>query len=267
LFLWSLKLDLLFLSEIKDIPFLSKIQFILLKYIAYAKHILFESRRKILSVNILQRKFYFHDALGVASLQRVFCESYKLKDFVSEDSIVIDVGANVGQFNFFCQQYLRAKRVISIEPLEDCFHLLKLNAKDPQDCMNGAISNEGDRLTIYVPKSSPQHSSSIRSDGEECERSVIVRAMKLDDIKDEYNIVSCDVLKIDTEGSEYDVLLSGEGLLSESNCVLVELSVYRPSTGNLFTVGEFLQQRGFRLMHLHSYSSDLSSVEGIFQRV
>jgi len=75
------------------------------------------------------------------------------------------------------------------------------------------------------------------------------------------------LLKIDTEGSEMDVLRSAGELLDKTDVVLVEMSIFRKNTGNIFAVGSFLETRGFQLHELlFAASSHPADVDGIFVR-
>jgi FkbM family methyltransferase len=265
-FIWSLRIDYTFLFKVKDIPIYEKLYFIFLKYTLFLKDKIL-GINKIQSVPVFGKNFYYSDIYGLASIQRVYCESYHLKKYIKENSIVIDVGAHIGQFCFFCHHYLKAKRIVSIEPIAECFELLKLNSFNPEDCKNYAISKDEGIVTIYVPASSSQESSYIKSDKKKYKKSFSVTAKRLDDVMDELDIKGCDLLKIDTEGSEYDVLLSAQNLLDKTDLVIVEMSVYRASAGNLFAVGNFLQTQGFSLIKLLPMTSDLSFIDGIFKRV
>ncbi len=264
--MWSLKLDFVFLFLIKELTFADKICLVLLKYIIYIRDRLAGLSDKPPYVRVFNKRFYYSDIYGLASLQRVYCESYRLKHLVKEDAVIIDVGANVGQFNFFCQHYLKAKRIISIEPVDNCFKVLQLNALDPKDCCRYAISKEIGTIRIYISNISSQHSTYIRNENEEYDNSLLVQTRTLDNLADELDIESCDLLKIDTEGSEYDILISAQRFLERANNVLVEMSVNRSSAGNLFAVGDFLQKRGFKLLELSSYNRRQSSVDGVFCR-
>ncbi len=265
--LWSFTLDGIFLFRIKGLLVKDKICFIFSKYAAYIRFAIFGLRKgELLSSKVFGRRFYYDDGFGLASLQRVYCESYKLKELVGEDAVVIDVGAHIGQFNFFCRQYLKARRVLSVEPLEGCFEVLKLNAEKPEDCVNSAVSKEDGRVTFYISEMSSQQSSYVKDEKERYSESVSVPSTRLDTLMNAMDVSKCALLKIDTEGSEYDVLQSAAKELYKVDLLLVEMSVYRASAGNLFTTGSFLQHNHFKLVKLLPASGDLTFLDGIFKR-
>ncbi|UCG78191.1 MAG: FkbM family methyltransferase [Nitrospirota bacterium] len=266
LLIWSIKLDVVFLLNIKGIHVWERVWFILIKYLYFVKDKVTGIRNKPARVSIFNREYYYDNIYGLSSLQRVYCESYEIKEWLASDPIVIDIGAHTGQFNFFCSHYLTAERVISVEPLTDCYEILKLNARNPNDCINCAIGITDDTVTMFIPEISSQHSTYIKDDNEKYRDSVDVKMKRLDDIMAEHLIDKCDLLKIDTEGSEYDVLVSAVNTLTNVDKVLVEMSVFRRSSGNMFVVGSYLQENGFRLAKLLPVSKDMQFLDGLFER-
>jgi hypothetical protein len=75
------------------------------------------------------------------------------------------------------------------------------------------------------------------------------------------------LLKIDTEGSELEVLRSAGRFLDSTDVVLVEMSIFRKNRGNMFAVGNFLEARGFRLHELiFAVCAHPADADGIFVR-
>jgi FkbM family methyltransferase len=261
---WSLKHDYTLLFRIRAIPIYQKISCIALKYLFYVKDKIVSNNTTPSRVRVFGDMYHYVDAYGIASLQRVYCESYHLKSHVKQGAVVIDVGAHIGQFNFFCRNYLKASRIVSIEPIRECYEVLKLNSRDPDDCMNIAISNERSSVHMHISKTSTQHSTYIMDDKEEYLGGFDIPAARLENVINEKQIEKCDLLKIDTEGSEYDVLLSAGNALKAIKTIYVEMSVLRKSSGNLFIIGTYLQDRGFALQELLPFNSVLAA-DGIFR--
>lgn len=264
---WSLYLDYIFLFNVKGVSLSAKLRFILLKYLIYIKNRIFGLPAVPVFATVLNQKFYYNDVYGIASLQRVYCEHYRLRDVVRNSSIIIDVGANIGQFNFFCSHYLKAQRIVSIEPLSDCYEVLKQNALRPEDCRNYAISHNAETVTIYVSKTSSQMSTTVKDANDTYAKKVVVRAIDLDVLLHDADIMKADLLKIDTEGNELDVLTSAVQCLKEVPVVLVEMSVIRSSTGSMFRTGAFLEDHGFQLYELQGINTlNPGTIECIFVR-
>jgi FkbM family methyltransferase len=264
---WSFELDCIFLFKVSGLPIIEKTRFVILKYLIYLKNRMFGVHGKHGSIKVFGSKFFYNDVYGLASLQRVYCSSYTLKALLPDHPVIIDVGANVGQFNFFCKHYLRAERVISIEPIKDCYDLLLLNSGKSADCVNKIVSTSNNEMIFYIAKRSSQLSSYIKDDNVEYIDSYSVQGARLDDILDRFDLKRADLLKIDTEGSEFEVLSSATGFLGKVDHILVEMSIFRKSSGNLFKVGGFLEERAFDLVSLATKNRERPrDVDGIFKR-
>jgi FkbM family methyltransferase len=261
--LWSLSLDFELIFRIKDISAKDKLALILLKYTKYLKDAIFGFKGDS-PVRIFQRRYYCRDIFSIASLQRVYCESHHLTKYLKTGSIIIDVGAHIGQFNFFCSHYLGAERIISIEPQQDCFETLKRNAMNTEDCIHSLISDTEGVKTFYVSHTAPQHSSYVKDPGELYQEKMEIPSRTLDSVVQEMSVHTCGLLKVDTEGSEYEVLRSAEKSMEKIDMILVELSVLRSSAGNLFATGSYIQNHGYVLAELREYSGTQKSVDAIF---
>jgi len=180
----------------------------------------------------------------------------------------MDVGAHIGQFNFFCTHYLKARRVISVEPLPDCFALLKLNALDEHDCINKAAGGEGGLVTMHVSKITTQQSSYVKSSSDTYSGKFDVAMETLDALLQRISVAGAiDILKIDTEGSEYDILCHAEKVLRQTRLVSVEMSVLRKSTGSIFKAGSMLEDMGFALRELDCFRAvNTTAANGVFVR-
>lgn len=264
---WSLKYDYIFLFQIPELKLQEKVLFIAAKYFFYLKDVLFGLRKTPAAVKVLNRTFYYNDAYGLTSLQRVYCEHYGLKKWVGINPLIVDVGAHIGQFNFFCSHYLHARRVISIEPLKDCYELLKLNAMDALDCNNEALSVGTTNVIMHISKTSSQLSTYVVNADDTYSGQFTSPAETLDILTDRLALGNIDILKIDTEGSEYDILSSGQCTLEKVRVVIVEMSILRDSTGSIFKTGELLEQHRFLLREIDCFQAiNPVMANGVFER-
>lgn len=264
--LWSLKLDCEFLFVIPGIPLLERIRFVLLKYLLFIRDRCLMSQ-DLREARVFGMRYLYNDRFGLGSLQRVYCSSWYLRRLLPEKPVVVDVGANLGQFNLFCRTYLQAERIISIEPLPSCFQLLIKNAEHPSDCINILVTEQESESRFFVACDSQLSSTILDDTGDYCGE-IMVRGMPLKRLLETSDVNRINLLKIDTEGSEMAVLRSAGELLSKTDVVLVEMSIFRKSTGNIFAVGSFLEERGFRLHELvFADGAHPADVDGIFVRV
>jgi FkbM family methyltransferase len=263
---WSLKLDKEFLFAIPGIPLPERLRIVICKYLFFLRD---RCRPGIDTrhATAFGVHYRYNDRFGLGSIQRVFCSSWKLKEILCPRPVVVDVGANLGQFNLFCREYLGAERIISIEPLPSCYQLLTKNAECPSDCINMLVTERESESRFFVACDS-QLSSMVRDEeGEYCGE-IMVHGMPLDQLLGTAGVDRINLLKIDTEGSEMDVLRSAGELIDKTDVVLVEMSIFRKSTGNMFAVGSFLEARGFRLHELvFAEGSHPADADGIFVRI
>lgn len=262
---WSLKLDFEFLFTIPGIPLHERLRLVFFKYLFYMRD---RCRTGLNTRNATAfgMNYRYNDRFGLGSIQRVFCSSWRLKEVLPPRPLVVDVGANLGQFNLFCRVYLQAERIISIEPLPMCYQLLTENAERSSDCINMLVTERESETRFFVACDS-QLSSTVRDEGGEYCDEIMVMGKPLDRLLDSAGVKRIDLLKIDTEGSEMDVLLSAGELLDRTDVVLVEMSIFRKSSGNIFAVGSFLEARGFGLHELvFAGGSHPADADGIFVR-
>lgn len=239
----------------------------MLKYYWFLKCCVLATSGRYHHARVFGLDYYFSDGYGLASLQRVYCSSYRLAEYLPEHPLILDVGANIGQFNFFCRQYLKARRIVSVEPIPDCVEILKRNCQEVDDCLEYAVTSETRPVGLFVDSISSQLSSCVRDDSKGPGREVEVQGVCLDNLVEKLGLDSIDLLKIDTEGNEYDVLLGGEKTLGKTKTILIEMSIFRKSLGNLFSIGYLIQGRGFTLVELFSLSGHHpEDADGLFVR-
>lgn len=266
---WSLRLDFELIFMVQDIPLFQRLFLIIRKYVLFLKERIFSAERGTLKHSmVLGGKSYYRNANDLASFQRVYCAAHKIKEFVPDSAVIVDVGASCGQFNHFSTHYLSAARVISIEPEKEGYRLLQLNAAVPADAISCAVSDIEGEVLFHVARESSQLSSYIVEDNVSYGDTYPVRSLKLDDLAAEMKIDKVHLLKIDTEGSEFDVLKSAEKLLSRTDLVMVEMSIFRKCSGNLFRIGDFLEKRGFVLVELSCGSGRRPrDADAVFKRI
>jgi FkbM family methyltransferase len=134
------------------------------------------------------------------------------------DFVVIDIGACVGEF---FKQYLDKPNVIihAFEPLKVNFQYLQENYSDPRvKLYPWAVSNFDGESNFYkkfkVVNGKRQYDyvtcagSSLKQDKKNVDPSVFekVKVIKISTFVRQNDIKKIDVLKIDVEGSEYDVI-------------------------------------------------------------
>jgi FkbM family methyltransferase len=153
----------------------------------------------------------------------------KRKIFSQDDPVIIDIGANIGQFLYATKTLFPKSKVYSVEPDSSVFSILQKNAKNYSGVkiFNNALSKVGKTLKFYISKEFSEWSSLKRLDGKEY-REIEVVAVRGDTLFN--NVKKVDLLKIDVEGAEYEVLLGMPKLLKRSKYLLLEVSLDRTPT-------------------------------------
>ena len=142
-------------------------------------------------------------------------DEYKLNS-VGEGRLgcVVDLGGNVGLFSARVAPY--AERVVACEPVPENFAQLKRNTQEFSNvvAVNAAVAAESGTMRIFLPRTTKRSgSSSAHLDpGHDPDSFHDARAVSFETLLQEHKISRCDLLKIDVEGSEYEILHS----LSES---------------------------------------------------
>jgi FkbM family methyltransferase len=197
--------------------------------------------------------------------------------------LVLDVGANAGQWGSRLRADGYKGRLVSFEPLPDAFaELERLIASDPLwDAHRVALGDADGTATIGVAANSwsssllPMEALHLRSAPESAyERAEEVLVRRLDVLKP--TIVGQDdrlFIKVDVQGFELAVLRGGEDVLRQAEALEVELSLVPLYTGQalLPEVVSFLHLADLSLVGLEPgfadpVSGDLLQVNALFVR-
>jgi len=198
-------------------------------------------------------------------------------------TVLLDVGANIGQFALRTRSAGYRGRIVSFEPLSAAFEELDREArKDPRwDCMKQALGRSAETTEIHISQNS--HSSSLLEIDEHHLRSAPgsayvgteeVSVVSLDSIWDQV-VMSSDrsFLKLDVQGFELEALRGAERSLSKLTGVETELSMaplYEGAPGYREVI-DHLEGGAFRLVGLDPNffdpeSGELLQADAIFIR-
>jgi FkbM family methyltransferase len=118
---------------------------------------------------------------------------------------VIDIGANIGNYSKYFIKH--GAKVYAFEPTINTFNILKSNIKNAE-CFNVLLGNSIGKTKFYYSGTSGENSA-IPQD--ELTQETEVFQTKLD----EYKFKRITLIKIDTQGMDYEVLLGAVNTIKE----------------------------------------------------
>jgi len=169
-----------------------------------------------------------------------------------EGMVFLDVGAHIGKYAVRAGSKIgKEGRIIAIEPNEDNFRVLVQNLKLNQikNCipLNIAAYNSDVELQLFVGSDSAKHS--VKENSSRGSQKVNARA--LDNVLRELKIKRVDLIKIDVEGSEYEVVKGLEKTLRNQSPQLF-IEILRSDQEKVLS---YLHEQGYREKVLYQLSS------------
>lgn len=142
--------------------------------------------------------------------------------------VVIDVGANVGQFTTAIKAFWPEAEVLAFEPDPDIHVLLAENARRLGRVRTSALALGAEASELPLHRHHLSAMSTLRPglvESYEPGDTVLVPVARLDDVAVDVSLV--DLLKVDVEGYEVEVLRGATELLRRTHLLLVEVSLGR----------------------------------------
>lgn len=161
-----------------------------------------------------------------------------LDQFLSHDSVILDIGANIGNHSLYWAKRTEAKRIYSFEPIKITFEKLKKNIE---------INGLQDRIIPYnIGVSNAKGLGEIRTLDIANFGGSTIQLATSGDIEvnsiDNLNIPdSIDLIKIDTEGFEYQVLCGARETITKNRPV-----VYLEINDSLDEIEKYFDELGYQ---------------------
>lgn len=252
----SLTLDFVLLKDV-HLPSKRKLELLIKKYLYLFISFVGLARKQ---GKFLGKDFYFINKFGYVGLQRIFTDNDYLKKYLPEGLRVLDIGAHIGEFAFFSSNHLKAKFVVSVEPFSKSFQILEQN--NPGKNFEYAITSKNiDKM--YISEISTQLNSLYKDSTRKQTKEVKIQPVKLTEfLKNDCSEIKFDLLKIDTEGSEFDVLESGLEVINSFKYILVEIKM---EASNFQNITNLLNKvGGYELLAMSNYKQGQRSVDMLF---
>lgn len=156
---------------------------------------------------------------------------------IPKDSVIFDVGANVGTMSLFLAKKHQLSTIYAFEPTYYAMNKFKKNLSlnpelgtqiHPIQCFISSKTAKNTALKAYSSwkiseKSQQQH----YIHGGTAMPANDIPSVSLDDFCIEHNITRLDFIKIDTDGHEFDVFLGSENIINKFKPIIVfEIGIY-----------------------------------------
>lgn len=173
---------------------------------------------------------------------------------IQHSDTVVDLGGHIGVFSVLAAKRATNGTVYAFEPMKDNYEVLlsnlKLNGIDNVVAENIAISKETGQSKLYLSSQESAKKVGYITGGhslfpsKERDKTILVETQTLDSVMKRLGISSIDYLKIDTEGSEFDILYSAsKETLGKIQKIVMELHPFGDNTAEKMI--EFLSEHGF----------------------
>lgn len=187
---------------------------------------------------------YISDILKEIYLDKIYAPYFLGK----KDLTILDVGANIGLATNYFAKY---GKVYAVEPCQEHFDCLtkmvEFNELKNVTPIQYAISTTNGEATFYHSPNSTANSFFKMVEGADSE---IVKTHTLGELFKEYKLEHVDFMKLDIEGSEYDVLGSDtfDEVADKIDAIMGE--THKWANRNPGQVYQALQNRGFKVRNI-----------------
>ncbi len=178
-------------------------------------------------------------------------------------TVVVDVGANHGDFANAASTCFPEADVILVEPLPKMQLSLEQAIRGRRKrwrLLPCALGSERGRLPLFVDERDDNIGSLTGFSGEYLETNPEARLTKempcevrtLDDVAAEMGIGRIDLLKIDVEGFEFEVMKGARQMLGKTEAIIVEVSLVRRAEAStaLVEMLDLLTKHGFQIVNI-----------------
>jgi FkbM family methyltransferase len=161
-----------------------------------------------------------------------------------EDAVVLDVGANIGDFTLQAARRCPSGRVVAIEPLGEHVRIIgnhvAMNGIRNVTCIQAALGGE-DGESLIAHNGSCSRTDANGTGAEKVPLKTLLSVMQ------EQGLDQIDLLKMDCEGAEWDILPGAESVLPRVRQICMEFHSERGWTSE--RLADWLRVRGYRVWH------------------
>ena len=180
-----------------------------------------------------------------------------LKEHCKPGMVIVDIGAHLGLMSVISAQLVgKSGKVYSFEPTPKTFEVLKKvitmnHAEQIIQPVNKAVAKENKTVDFFLSADEGSNSNSLVSKNHRSRIPVKINVTSLDLFVDKHKINNIDVIKIDAEGSEYDVLLGANKSITQFKPKII-LAIHPPlirnNNHNIADIYDFLVAHNYNIV-------------------
>tara|TARA_B100001287_G_scaffold119619_1_gene100794 strand:+ start:393 stop:1079 length:687 start_codon:yes stop_codon:yes gene_type:complete len=166
--------------------------------------------------------------------QKNFSEIEFLKMILKDEAVIVDIGSNLGNFISTLKKINKKTTIYSIEPNIDLINFQKKKFKKEKNIKFFNIGiDSNNRIAKFYIRKPVSHSSLLDSHPDEEFNEVVstseVEVETLDSFIEKHNVNKITLLKIDTEGLDYEILTSLKILLLNKKIEYIKIEANHES--------------------------------------
>ena len=220
-------------------------------------------------------------AISVEEPIREYSDQQKIVG--DKEVTIFDVGAHQGQTSTLYNNLFKNATIYSFEPSPEAFEVLKKTCEAHKNItpFNIALSNTSGSVKFHLNQSS-QTNSLLKTDDRSdktwpvnllnTKETINIDCVTIDDFVTQNNISHIDILKLDTQGTEYQIIEGAAQTIALKKIKLIYLEIITMPTysgqKHFDEVLYLLRSKGFQLFNLYNYSytefGELRQVDAIF---
>lgn len=172
---------------------------------------------------------------------------------IPDNASILDIGANIGNHSLYWATQRNAKHIVSFEPIESTFNVLKtnidINGLSHKVTLNNFALGENKGFASVDPASivkDPSTVSLVETHGDDSNSGIQIESLDSLDLP----LEQIDLMKVDVEGFEMSVLKGGKSTI-EKHKPLIFIETFPE---NASAVDTFLTELGYK--KIKSYRDD-----------
>ena len=199
------------------------------------------------------------------------CQFKKFKEVnKNECKNIVDIGANVGNWTLLYRSLFKNCNFFLIEAEQSHSEQIKLISK--YFYLGALYSKVIKKIFFYTNKYGGTGSSFYKENTNIKFQKKLLFTNTLDRVMNNFfNKKKYDLIKIDTQGSELDILKGAKRTLKKTEMLIIEINIFRYNHNNIeyYDIFKFLDKKGFKFKNIlnESYKSEqLNSIDCLFSK-